>query len=245
MQFGHTDTTIRSTEGIPIYIDVPTSYNGQTLDIYYKSPGGSWSVLDTCTVSSGACYVKPSRFSSFAVTIDTEDDNGDQESTSDNGNGLPPTEPFEDESVDPEADLEGEVDEETDTEDVTTDTDEETDQTEQNQENTTTESGYQPPYTGGTGNQTITPGGNNPIIIENESGDIQIIYPEDPEYDDVIESGEYEVVGITEGSKEICGKWCWIIIGFVSATAHIWIIVYVVRLRKREESSIDNSVSID
>jgi hypothetical protein len=52
---------------ITFNVNVDTVYNGDTLSIYHKSVGGSWSLLDTCVVSGGICSFEAGSLSSFAV----------------------------------------------------------------------------------------------------------------------------------------------------------------------------------
>lgn len=68
VQFGLPSLGVTLSQAVTITINVGSSYNGQALTVYHKTPGGSWSSLSTCTVSSGVCSFTTTQLSDFAAT---------------------------------------------------------------------------------------------------------------------------------------------------------------------------------
>jgi hypothetical protein len=98
--FGYTED-LTSNADIQFYINVGSSYDGQTLRIYHKSPeeGSSWEELTTCEVGagdggSGFCQFAASSFSSFAATTDVTGDSSESNdspvSNGGSGGGIAP-----------------------------------------------------------------------------------------------------------------------------------------------------------
>lgn len=69
MSYGLPSFGLTLNQAITISINVGNTYNGSTLTIYRKPPGGSWTSLTTCTVSNSVCQFTTTSLSDFAVTV--------------------------------------------------------------------------------------------------------------------------------------------------------------------------------
>ena len=68
LQFGLPSLGLTVSPAITINVNVGTSYNGETLNVYRKDAGGSWaSTGSTCVVSAGICSFTTTHLSSFAT----------------------------------------------------------------------------------------------------------------------------------------------------------------------------------
>lgn len=89
VQFGLPSLGLTLNQAVTINISVGTSYNGQTLTVYRKDAGGSWSNSEniTCTVASGICSFTTNHLSSFAATQAVSSGGGGGGSSSGGGGG--------------------------------------------------------------------------------------------------------------------------------------------------------------
>ena len=75
LEFGHQTRNLTSDNPVTISIYVGSEYNGDTLEVYHKSPeSSSWSLLTTCIVTDDVCRFTTTSFSQFAA-VQTDDDN--------------------------------------------------------------------------------------------------------------------------------------------------------------------------
>ena len=69
MSYGLPSFGLTLNQAVTISINVGNTYNGSTLTVYRKAPGGSWTSLTTCTVSSSVCQFTTTSLSDFSVTV--------------------------------------------------------------------------------------------------------------------------------------------------------------------------------
>jgi hypothetical protein len=74
--FGLTGAGLTLSKPVNFTINVGTAYNGTSLDIYHKTPGGDWAVLTSCIVDSGNCAFTSTQLSDFSVTTGTASSGG-------------------------------------------------------------------------------------------------------------------------------------------------------------------------
>lgn len=87
MQFGLSSLGLTLDQDITVNMFVGTTFNGLPVIVYKKSPGGSWTVLTTCTVVGGYCQFTTNTLSDFAGTRPAETGGGTGGSVSSGGGG--------------------------------------------------------------------------------------------------------------------------------------------------------------
>ncbi|MFA5047594.1 MAG: hypothetical protein WC516_00970 [Patescibacteria group bacterium] len=76
VQFGLPSLGLTLNQPMTISITVGTGYNGQSLTVYHKTPGGNWDYLTSCTVSAGLCTFTTTELSEFASAVGSSSGTG-------------------------------------------------------------------------------------------------------------------------------------------------------------------------
>jgi hypothetical protein len=87
LSFGLPNLGLTVSPAITINVLVGNSYNSDTLKVYSKSYGGSWSQLATCLVTSGNCSFTTNHLSSFVVGSTISSGNGSSSGSGGGGGG--------------------------------------------------------------------------------------------------------------------------------------------------------------
>ncbi|NCT00112.1 peptidoglycan-binding protein [Candidatus Parcubacteria bacterium] len=90
LDFGLPSLGLTISPAVTISRNVGSSYNGEELNIYHRTPGEStWTLLGTCTVASSICSFTTTQLSSFAVTQTTTTTTSSSSNGGSGGGGYP------------------------------------------------------------------------------------------------------------------------------------------------------------